>query len=183
MTTNYTASCFVNGETTTPDICKKTLSVTPSGSSSGGPTPSCNDIIKNSAGNYTCYGNQYTDLFVMQCGTNTGGVVQYLGPTISIDSGEPGGRRIAQFSCAEPIIPRCFGALPGKSISQITDPLVWATSESCTIQTNPTCGDGVVHTGEECDMGINNGQPGYACSLTCSLPGGGGSNCGNGIKQ
>ena len=100
----------MNAETTTPDVCKKTLSVTSPSSSSGGPSPSCNDIIKNSSGSYTCFGNQYTDLYAMQCGTDsiTGNPI-YLGPKDAVDSGEPGGRTKADFSCTASI-PRCFGA-------------------------------------------------------------------------
>lgn len=35
----------------------------------------------------------------------------------------------------------------------------------------PFCGDGVRnHLSEQCDMGSNNGKPGYACSASCKLP-------------
>ena len=133
--TIYTASCYVNNQTTTPAVCQKTLTIDIPGSSSGGPTPVCNDIIKNSSGSYTCFGNQYTDLFAMQCGTNADGNPIYLGPKDAVDSGEAGGRKIAQFDCSAPY-PRCYAADPGATISQITNADIWKTSDACTIQSN-----------------------------------------------
>ncbi len=75
----------------------------------------------------------------MQCGTNADGTAIYLGPKASIDSGEAGGRRIAQFDCSATSLPRCYGASAGASISTITNPDIWKTSDACTIQTNPVC--------------------------------------------
>lgn len=164
---NYTASCYINNRTTTPAVCEKPLSVTTPGSSSGWNPPSCNDIIKNGSGSYTCYGNNYTTQFAMKCGT------EIKWPQISRDSDEPGSRMIADFTCAEGIIPVCYGAGPNATISQIDNPERWYTSSACTIQSNPTCGDGVINqTSEQCDMGTNNGKPGYACSGTCTAGGG-----------
>jgi len=44
----------------------------------------------------------------MQCGTDIDGNPVFIGPVNSTDSGEASGRKIAQFTCAEPT-PRCFG--------------------------------------------------------------------------
>ncbi|TMA61480.1 MAG: hypothetical protein E6J80_00105, partial [Deltaproteobacteria bacterium] len=32
-----------------------------------------------------------------------------------------------------------------------------------------TCGNSVVDAGEQCDLGVKNGQPGFCCSATCQL--------------
>ncbi len=37
-----------------------------------------------------------------------------------------------------------------------------------------TCGDGIVQSPEQCDLGALNGTPGAQCTASCTLPGGGG---------
>jgi fibro-slime domain-containing protein len=44
----------------------------------------------------------------------------------------------------------------------------------------PTCGDGILAVGEECDLGADNGKGDYGgCTTTCTL----GAYCGDGIRQ
>lgn len=49
------------------------------------------------------------------------------------------------------------GKVSGLTVAEIT--------ASCSI-----CGNGTVEGTEQCDMGANNGKPGYPCSATCTLP-------------
>jgi cysteine-rich repeat protein len=43
-------------------------------------------------------------------------------------------------------------------------------SPLCTV---PSCGDGFLDAGEECDLGAENGVEGSGCTATCALPEGG----------
>ncbi len=37
------------------------------------------------------------------------------------------------------------------------------------IPCEPGCGNGIVEAGEQCDLGSNNGQPGFCCTATCQF--------------
>jgi cysteine-rich repeat protein len=50
----------------------------------------------------------------------------------------------------------------------------WTIDDVCIVAVpavGPTCGDGVVEAGEQCDDGAQNGAPGDPCSATCTLAG------------
>lgn len=42
----------------------------------------------------------------------------------------------------------------------------WASTNTGRVQ--PICGNGIVEAPEQCDAGVNNGQPGYGCDLSCN---------------
>lgn len=126
----------------------------------------------------------------MKCGTDaTTGDDIYLTPkTGAALIRETTGARTAQFSCSDPF-PRCYVKKTVDSTFSVDEigtsgSNKWITEDRCQIQTNPICGDGIVQPerGEQCDMGTDNGKPGFACSATCKLPtssSSGGSSSGN----
>ena len=161
---------FCNNEAITPTSCQQTLSVTSSSSSSSGGGIKCTDIVTSSAGNYTCWGNSRTRSITMRCGSDIDGNPVYLTPKSGSDiTRQIGSGRTADFSCSDPF-PKCY-VINEDNRTTVWNIADWTTSAACEIQTNPICGDGVVHPerGEQCDMGANNGKPGYACSATCTL--------------
>lgn len=50
-------------------------------------------------------------------------------------------------------------------------------SESTTTTNNPVCGNGKVETGEQCDLGSQNGVSGSGCSSTCQVEGSSATKC------
>jgi len=169
----YTASCFINGATTTSNSCQKTLSVTPTTSSTsswGGGTVSCSDIIKNNDSSYTCYGNNRTRSIALQCGSDVDGNPQYLPVAVWNDiTREVSGRRTATFNCSDPN-PTCYVKKTEDTTISASEIGSWTTSAACEVQQNPICGDGIVQPerGEQCDLGSLNGTT-TACSWTCGL--------------
>jgi cysteine-rich repeat protein len=52
----------------------------------------------------------------------------------------------------------------GTSLTTAADQFTYGTSTG-----TPTCGDGMVDPGEQCDDGAANGQPGDCCTVTCTF--------------
>ena len=58
--------------------------------------------------------------------------------------------------------------------------IVFAVTVNITATVNPTCGNGVVETGEQCDAGGSNGVCPAACSVACAANSCGGGSSGGG---
>jgi len=187
---NYTASCLINGQTTTVPKCEQSLSVT-NGWGGGWQNPSCNQITK-SGNEVTCFWNYSTEKFVLQCGTNEDGSLKYLAAKTAIATWESSGRTKATFTCADDATPVCYGGRSRSSSTSTSISSDFVTTNQCTIQENPICGDGVVQVdrGEQCDYGRSGTvgdpygnwgscrKPGTANQ--CTIPGGGGGGGSNG---
>jgi len=65
----------------------------------------------------------------------------------------------------------------GEECDPPSDPAKGSCTSECKLN---RCGDGIVvpFDGEACDLGANNGMPGFDCTLACQLP-----VCGDGIVQ
>ncbi len=170
----YTASCYVNGETTTPAICEQTLSVTNPG---GGTEPHCTDIIQENADTIRCYGNFKVQSFYMTCGVDADGNTITLPTKVALQEGTTS-RYYADFNCSSTQA-QCYAY---KSDIPVGDTR-WDTGAKCTLDTPISCGNGVVEAGEQCDLWDNNGKAWYACSATCTLWGGWPDYCGDGKIQ
>ena len=65
----YTAKCFVNGQTSTPEVCQKTVTNTTT------TTPTCDNLTVSTTGttvNYACTGTNATSYRITQNGTQIG---------------------------------------------------------------------------------------------------------------
>lgn len=164
---NYTASCYVNNQTTTPTSCQKTLSVTIGGSD--GDTYRCEGATQ-SGSTVKCIGNSKVDSFYLKCGNTI------KGPK---NASSDGGARYATFDCSDEAY-QCY--VYDKTVTEIGD-YTWRTSHSCVEEGEPGdggggggCGNGIlqINKGEQCDMGSKNGENNangkpYACDNECKL--------------
>ena len=142
----YTASCFVNGETTTPSTCQQTLSVTWGG---GWLEPTCSDVLQ-SGNQITCVGNREVEAFMLRCQLADGSESLLFDTTPTIINSK---RREAVFTC-DTGIAECL--VNGTATDDPTHPR-WEGRPSgvCSTDKVPYCGDGVLDTeaGEKCDFG------------------------------
>jgi len=165
----YSASCLVDGATSAPNSCRKTLTVTTGWSS--GSTHRCNDIIQEWP-SVTCVWNSKVKSFKLECGTGEDQTVFYKNATTNWASG----RNEAVFTCGEAVA-ECF-VYDEKDTDESDTWAAWRAGSDnvCKTSLNPFCGDGIVGlradgSQEICDLWSENGS-GEGCTAQCTLPGG-----------
>ncbi|MCH8518969.1 hypothetical protein LAT59_04375, partial [Candidatus Gracilibacteria bacterium] len=173
--TNYTASCFVNNETTAIPACQTTLTVTRGGGGGGGADFACNEIIRN-GNSYRCIGtggqmNQFGIVYNIPGESEKQSQVASAQNLTSFQ-----GRRFADFTLpAGATNAQCYSANVGDT-TRVGIGDTWRTSLACEYRPGggggggPICGDGIINQPtEECDLGPLNGQPGSTCTADCKI--------------